>query len=110
MTTNNTTTEGTKITTRNTDIHDNTRQPGDSRERNATDYSALSTNENDFLHHHTRWGSDGYPIMKMGTGRWAWSESFEIKGAPVVYRTRKAAAKAIEDYVDSLLARIAHSS
>lgn len=70
----------------------------------------LSANENDILKHIGRWGSDGYPIQKTGTGRWIWHEFYGVKGSPIVYRTKKAAWAAFEAYYDILLARSGEES
>jgi len=78
----------------------------DNRERYATDHAALSTGENDILRHWSRWGSDGYPIRKMGR-HWHWVESFGVKGAPVVYKTKRQAVAAFERYVAILIERSA---
>lgn len=65
-------------------------------------YKTLSQAENDFLRHIGMFGSDAYPIQKVGNGRWIWREFWGVKGAPVVYKTRKACAEAIELYLDVL--------
>lgn len=57
--------------------------------------------EKDF-HRHVMFGSAAYPIRKVGNGKWLWVEFWGVKGAPTVYRTKKAAAKAIETYIDIL--------
>ena len=57
--------------------------------------------EKDFHNHNIRWGSDGYPILKTKRG-WIWQESFGIKGAPTVFKTKKACGEAIERYIDVL--------
>lgn len=62
----------------------------------------LNQNESDWLAHMIRWGSDGYPVQKSGR-KWAWTESFGIKGAPVLYTTKRAAVAAIETYQDMLI-------
>ena len=64
----------------------------------------LSENEERFLSHMGRWGSDGYPVMKTGRG-WIWDEFCGIKGAPTTYSTKKAAIAAIEAYIDILIDR-----
>lgn len=58
----------------------------------------LTQAESDFMGHMTMWGSDGFPIMKV-KGGWLWKEAFGIKGAPVVYKTKKACKEAIEKYL-----------
>lgn len=57
--------------------------------------------ERDFHQHMIRWGSDGYPVQKMGR-RWLWVEFWGVKGAPTTYRTKREAVAAIERYLDVL--------
>lgn len=71
---------------------------------NRTDF--LNENERRFLNHMGRWGSDGYPIMRVKSG-YIWTEFCGIKGAPTVYKTMRAAASAIEAYIDILVDRAA---
>lgn len=66
----------------------------------------LTQAESDFLNHITMWGSAGYPIDKV-KGGWVWREAFGVKGAPTVYKTKKAAAKAIEAYCGILCDKVA---
>jgi hypothetical protein len=72
---------------------------------NATFSPNLSEGENQILQHVGRWGSDGYPVRKLSAGRWIWDESFGVKGAPVVYKTKRAAVQAFERFVDVLIDR-----
>jgi len=67
----------------------------------------LTTNEKSFLNHMTMFGSDGYPVSKLNTGKWIIRECFGVKGTPVVYRTKKAAFAQVEAYLDTLRARLA---
>lgn len=62
----------------------------------------LDAAEKEFLDHMQRWGSDAYPLQKVSRG-WVWNEAFGIKGAPVVYKTKREARQAIERYIDALL-------
>jgi hypothetical protein len=69
----------------------------------------LTEAERNILRHISRWGSDGYPIRKL-TGRnprWVWDEMYGVKGAPVVYKTKREAVTAFEDYLDVLRAKLA---
>ena len=68
-------------------------------------YIGLSIAEGDFLAHMSRWGSDGYPIAKTGSGRWIWREAFGVNGSPKVYRTKRDATAAVELYLEGLQAR-----
>lgn len=60
-----------------------------------------SENETRFHNHMGRWGSDGYPIRKVRSG-WVWDEFCGVKGAPTVYKTKRAASSAIETFLDIL--------
>lgn len=57
--------------------------------------------EKDFQRHITMFGSDGYPVQKYGRG-WHWIDFWGVKGAPTVYKTKRAAHEAIERYLDIL--------
>jgi hypothetical protein len=70
-------------------------------------YEALTDNENAFLRHMMRWGSAGYPVMKLPGRKWIWKEAFGIKGAPTVYSTKRAAMQAIDNYLSVLRDKIA---
>jgi hypothetical protein len=80
-------------------LHDPTPQAGDTRPRRATDYRGLSTGENDFQRHMSMHGSAGYPIRKIKGGRWIWQPFFGVKGAPVVYKTKREAVAAVEAFL-----------
>ncbi len=77
----------------------------DNRQRRATDYAGLSTDENDLLQHVSRWGSDGWPIQKVGRN-WHWVESWGVKGSPTVYKTKRAAGEAFQAWIDAMLRKI----
>jgi hypothetical protein len=50
----------------------------------------LTDGERSLLTHVCRFGSDGYPIRKLGRG-WVWhSEGRGIKGPPVIFKTKRA--------------------
>jgi hypothetical protein len=63
----------------------------------------ITENEKDLLNHISRWGSDGYPIRKVGKGKWIWFEFFGVKGAPTVYGTKREAVTAFEKFYQILL-------
>lgn len=65
--------------------------------------TALNQNERSFLNHMMRWGSNGHPVRKLGSGRWIWDEFCGVKGAPTVYRTKRECSEAIERYIDILV-------
>lgn len=73
--------------------------------RTAPYYDVLSDAEYDFMNHMSRWGSDGYPVMKLGRG-WHWCEAFGIRGAPGIYKTKREAFAAVERYLDTLRERV----
>ena len=49
----------------------------------------LTVPESDWLQHMGMFGSDAYPVQKAGRG-WLWTECWGVKGAPVVYKTKRA--------------------
>ena len=57
--------------------------------------------EKDFHQHISMWGSDGYPILKVKNG-WIWTDFCGVKGAPIVYKTKRACTFAIERFLDVL--------
>ncbi len=66
----------------------------------------ISDNERELLAHISRWGSDGYPVVRAGK-RWIWHEFYGVKGAPTVYRTKKEAVAAFEVFHQILLDALA---
>jgi len=66
-------------------------------------FRGITKNENDLLGHISRWGADAYPIKKVGNGKWIWFEFFGVKGAPTVYKTKREAVTAFEDFHQILL-------
>ena len=68
-------------------------------------YANLSEDENALLTHVSMWGSDGYPVRKLGHG-WTWSFR-GIKGPPVITKTKRAAVKSFVAYYAILLDRAA---
>jgi hypothetical protein len=70
-------------------------------------FPALSEDERFVLTHISRWGSDGYPIKKVGSRHWTWGPIRSINGPPVLFPTKKQAVESFEKYHDSLLERYA---
>ena len=62
----------------------------------------LTDNEESFLRHMMRYGSDGYPVSKVGR-TWQWIDFRGCSGAPTVYKTKREAFKAVDNYIDVLL-------
>jgi len=67
----------------------------------------LTVAESDFLQHMGRFGSDGYPVKKVQGSRWIWDECWGVKGAPTVYKTKRACVAAIERYLEVLIDKTA---
>jgi hypothetical protein len=63
----------------------------------------LSENENNWLNHMIRWGLDGYPVLRLRAGKWIVEDFFGVRGAPVVYKTKKQAVGACEKFEQILL-------
>ncbi len=61
----------------------------------------ITEDEKDLLTHWSRFGSDGYPIKKLGRG-WYWSYR-SIEGPPTIFRTKREAVRSFEAFVDILL-------
>lgn len=66
----------------------------------------LTQAEADWLQHVTMYGSDGYPVQKVGRS-WQWLEAFGVKGAPTVYKTKREAVAACSRYEDILIDKAA---
>jgi hypothetical protein len=60
----------------------------------------ISEDERALMTHVTMWGSDGYPVRKLGRG-WTWDYR-SIKGPPIVYRTKRAAVTQLESFLTVL--------
>lgn len=50
----------------------------------------LNTNEISLLNHIARWGSDGYPVSRMG-GKWFVNDMFGAGGFPTPFKTKREA-------------------
>ncbi len=66
----------------------------------------LTEGESNILRHISMWGSDGYPVQKIRRG-WHWTEMFGVKGAPVVYKTKREAVSAFETFHSMLIDKAA---
>jgi hypothetical protein len=73
---------------------------------NATFSNNLTEGENQFLQHMIMFGSDGYPVGKLGR-KWQFAKAFGAGGTPTLYPTKRQAVEAVERYLDILRARIA---
>lgn len=66
-------------------------------------FERLTENENRWMMHMIRWGSDGWPILKV-KGGWIFESAFGVGGSPIVYKTKRQAGKAVMAYEDMLSA------
>ena len=62
----------------------------------------LTEDERALLTHISRWGSDGYPVRRVGRG-WMWGEWRSIKGPPVIFRTKREAVASFEAFESILI-------
>lgn len=53
------------------------------------------------LVHVSRFGSDGYPVRKVGSHHWHWSFR-SIEGPQVVFKTKRECVRQFEEYLDGL--------
>lgn len=66
----------------------------------------ISEDEKDLLAHISMWGSDGYPVSKIGRG-WTWGPYRSIKGRPTIFKTKREAVASFEQYHDILIDAVA---
>lgn len=67
--------------------------------------AALTEGENQFFRHMCTWGTDGYPVKKLGR-KWQFDKAFGVGGTPVLYATKAEAVKAVEAYLGILRDRM----
>ncbi|MFL5909461.1 MAG: hypothetical protein ACJ768_02665 [Gaiellaceae bacterium] len=60
----------------------------------------LTEDEQSLVTHISMWGSDGYPVRKLGRGWW-WEYRETVK-APQIYKTKRAAVAAFETFLEVL--------
>lgn len=65
----------------------------------------ITADESDMLTHVSRWGSDGYPVKKVGSRHWSWD--WCGKGCPTVFPTKREAVASFERYHEMVLDRLA---
>ena len=61
---------------------------------------SVTDDERDLLGHIRMWGSDGYPVRKVGSRHWAWS--FRSLESRVVFPTKREAVASFERHVTEL--------
>jgi hypothetical protein len=59
----------------------------------------LNDAERRLMNHVNMWGSAGYPIRKLGAGRWVWGTD-DVKGPPTVFKTKTAAVESFKAWRD----------
>lgn len=62
----------------------------------------VTEDERSLVNHVCRWGSDGYPVRKLGRG-WIWGDWKSIKGPPTIFKTRREATASFERFLDVLV-------
>lgn len=62
----------------------------------------ISEDEIALLQHVTMFGSDGYPVKKLGRG-WTWGPWRGINGPPTVFKLKRDAVASFERFLDVLL-------
>ena len=68
----------------------------------------ISDNERALMTHISRFGSDGYPVRKLGRSRcWVWGPAFGVKGPPTTFKTKREAVASFEAFIDILTDAIA---
>ena len=65
----------------------------------------ISEDERWLLNHCMLWGSDGYPVYKLGRG-WVWGTD-HVKGPPVVFKTKREAVASFEAFEQVLIDAVA---
>lgn len=61
----------------------------------------LTADERDLLTHVSRFGSEGYPVSKVGSRHWSWTWRGKC-GPPTVFRTKREAVASFERFLDVL--------
>ena len=61
----------------------------------------ISEDEQALMTHISRFGSDGYPVRRVGSRHWAWDYR-GIKGPPVCFPTKRQAVASFEAFMDVL--------
>jgi hypothetical protein len=62
----------------------------------------ITEDETALLNHITRWGSDGYPVRKLGRG-WTWGPWLSVNGPPTVFKTKREAVASLEAFEQVLI-------
>lgn len=60
----------------------------------------ITDDERWLVNHVLRWGSDGYPVQKLGRG-WTWVTE-AVKGPPTIFKTKREATESFERFLEIL--------
>lgn len=66
----------------------------------------VTEDERAMIEHVIRWGSDGYPVAKVGSRHWSWS--FRSVSSPRVFPTKREATASFEAFADMIRDCIAY--
>lgn len=66
----------------------------------------ITEDERALVQHVGRWGSDGYPVQKVGR-HWVQRDWRSVKGPPCVYKTKREAVAQFEAFHEVLLDALA---
>jgi len=64
----------------------------------------LTERESFMLNHITRFGSEGYPVQKVGSRHWSWAygNGSDTHSCPVTFPTKKLAVASFESHLEIL--------
>lgn len=62
----------------------------------------ITDDERALVRHCVRFGSDGYPVWKLGRG-WTYGPWRSVKGPPTIFNTRREATASFERFYEILL-------
>lgn len=69
----------------------------------------VTEDERALMNHWSMWGSDGYPIQKLGS-RWTWGPWRSVQGPPTLFRTKREAVASFEAFIDVLREELGEES
>ena len=61
----------------------------------------LTADERQLMTHMSMWGSDGYPVRKLGR-KWVWGPFLSVNGPPTMFGTKREAVASFERFMDVL--------
>ncbi len=67
-----------------------------------SDLRGLTEDERALLTHLSRFGSDGYPVRKLGR-EWTWGPWRSVSGPPTLFKTKREAVASFERFYDILV-------